>query len=88
MDIVSPLPTDVAQKKLFLMATDYFNKWMKAEAYASIKDKDLTKFVWKNIVCRFKIPHAIVMDNELQLDSSVFQTFYSKLNIKKPLFDA
>ena len=83
MDIVSPLPTNVAQKKLLLVATDYFNKWMEAEAYASIKDKDLTKFVWKNIVCRFEIPHAIVMDNELQLDSSVFWTFYSKLNIKK-----
>lgn len=70
------------------MATDYFNKWMEDEAYASIKEKDLTKFVWKNIVCQFEISHAIVMDNELQLDSSVLQTFYLKLNIKKPLFDA
>lgn len=72
MDIVNPLPTNAAQKKLILMAIDYFNKSVKFEAYANIKDKDLTKFVWNNIVCRFGIPHAVVMDNELQFDNSVF----------------
>ena len=46
MDIVGPLPAAAAQKKFLLVATDYFSKWMKAEAYASIKDKDVTKFVW------------------------------------------
>ena len=45
MDIVGPLPAAAAQKKFILVATDYFSKWVEAEAYASIKDKDLTKFV-------------------------------------------
>ena len=35
----------VAQKKFLFVATDYFNKWVETEAYASIKDKDLNKFV-------------------------------------------
>ncbi|KAL6319897.1 hypothetical protein AAG906_036969 [Vitis piasezkii] len=52
MDIVGPLPAAPAQKKFLLVATDYFSKWVEAEAYASIKDKDVTKFVWKNIICR------------------------------------
>ncbi|RVW85476.1 hypothetical protein CK203_044077 [Vitis vinifera] len=64
MDIVGPLPTVAAQKKFLLVATDYFSKWVEAEAYASIKDKDVTKFVWKNIICRFGIPQAIIADNE------------------------
>lgn len=64
MDIVGPLPTAVAQKKSLLIATDYFNKWVEVEAYASIKNKDVKKFVWKNIVCRFGIPQAIVVDND------------------------
>ncbi|RVX12436.1 hypothetical protein CK203_011820 [Vitis vinifera] len=37
-------PTAPAQKKFLLVATDYFSKWVEAEAYASIKDKDVTKF--------------------------------------------
>ena len=63
MDIVGPLPTDVAQKKLLLVATDYFSKWVEVVAYANIKDKDMTKFIWENIVCRFRIPHAIITNN-------------------------
>ncbi|RVX14039.1 hypothetical protein CK203_011439 [Vitis vinifera] len=43
MDIVGPLPAAPAQKKFLLVATDYFSKWVEAEAYASIKDKDVTK---------------------------------------------
>ena len=42
IDIVLPLPTALAQKKLLLVATDYFSKWVKAEAFSSIKDKDVT----------------------------------------------
>ena len=45
MDIVGPIPSVPAQKKFLLVATDYFSKWVEAEAYASIKDKDVTKFV-------------------------------------------
>ena len=56
MDIVGPLPAAPAQKKFLLIATDYFSKWVEAEAYASIQDKDVTKFVWKNIVCRLEFP--------------------------------
>ncbi|RVW20496.1 hypothetical protein CK203_115052 [Vitis vinifera] len=47
MDIVGPLQVAAAQKKFLLVATDYFSKWVEAEAYANIKDKDVTKFVWK-----------------------------------------
>lgn len=63
MDLVGPLLIDITQKKLLLVAIDYFSKWVEAEAYANIKDKYVTKFVWKNIVCRFEVPHAIVINN-------------------------
>ena len=82
MDVVGPLPTAAAQKKFLLVATDYFSKWVEAEAYASIKDKDVTRFVWKNIVCQFRIPQAIIADNDPQFDSSVFKDFCVELHIK------
>ncbi|RVW99179.1 hypothetical protein CK203_018872 [Vitis vinifera] len=79
MDIVGPLPAAPAQKKFLLVATDYFSKWVEAEAYASIKDKDVTKFVWKNIVCRYGIPQIIIADNGPQFDSIAFRNFCSEL---------
>ena len=69
IDIVGPLPTSPAQKKLLLVATDYFSKWIEAEAFSLIKDKDVTQFIWKNIVCRFGIPKSIVSKNGPQFDS-------------------
>ena len=82
MDIVGPLPIAAAQKKFLLVATDYFSKWVEVEAYVSIKDKDVTKFVWKNIICRFGIPQAIIADNGPQFDSITFRNFCSKLKIQ------
>ena len=63
IDIIGPLPTAPTQKKLLLVATDYFNKWVEAEAFVSIKDKDVVQFVWKNIIGRFGIPQSIVTEN-------------------------
>ena len=45
IDIVGPLPTAPAQRKLLLVATDYFIKWIEADTFASIKDKDVTQFI-------------------------------------------
>ena len=64
------------------MAIDCFSKWVEAKAYTNIKDKDVTKFVWKNIIYRFGIPQAIIVDNGPQFDSVAFKTFCSQLKIK------
>ncbi|RVW40692.1 hypothetical protein CK203_101634 [Vitis vinifera] len=67
-------------------ATTYVKKcdkcqsnWVEVEVYASIKDKDVTKFIWKNIICRFGIPQAIIADNGPQFDSIAFRNFCSEL---------
>ena len=82
MNIVGPLLVTTTQKKFLLVATNYFSKWVEAEAYANIKDKDVSKFVWKNIICWFRIPQAIVADNGPQFDNIAFKTFCLELKIK------
>ncbi|KAL6339389.1 hypothetical protein AAG906_032918 [Vitis piasezkii] len=69
--------------KFMLIVTDYVSKWVEAEAYVSIKDKDVSKFVWKNIASRFGIPQSIVADNGLQFDSIAFKTFCSKKRLEE-----
>ena len=75
-------PTAPAQKKQLLVAMDYFSKWIEAEAFASIKDRDVTRFIWKNIVCRFGILKSIVSDNGPQFDSRVYRDFFQELKIQ------
>ena len=82
MDIIGPLPTAPAQKKLLLVATDYFSKWIEADNFTSIKDKEVVHFVWKNIVYCFGIPQSITTDNGPQFDSQVYKNFCNELKIK------
>ena len=65
-----------------LVAVDYFTKWAEAKALANIRDMDVKKFVWKNIVTRFWVPDSLISDNGLQFDSKTFRTFCSDLGMK------
>ena len=60
----------------------YFTKWAKAEALANIRDVDIKKFVWRNIVTRFGVAKSLVSNIRLQFDSKAFQKFYFDLGIK------
>ena len=64
-----------------LVNTDYFTKWVEAEPLANIKNMDAKRFVWKNIVTRFGIPHTLVSDNELEFDSKAFRRYFCNLGI-------
>ena len=63
IDIVDPLPQGKGQVKFLLVAIDYFTKWVKAEALATITEVRIWSFVWKSIICRFGIPKTIISDN-------------------------
>ena len=47
------------------MAVDYFTKWVEVEALANIRDVDVKKFVWKNIITRFGMLDSLISDNGL-----------------------
>ena len=64
------------------MAVDYFTKWAEVKALANIRDVDVKKFMWKNIVTRFGVSDSLISDNGLQFDSRAFREFCSELDIK------
>lgn len=47
------------------MATDYFTKWVEVEPLVNIRDVDVKKFVWKNIVTWFGVPETLKSNNRL-----------------------
>ena len=65
---------------------DYFTKWAEAKALANIRDVDVKKFVWRNIVTRFEVSESLVSNNGSQFDSKAFRKFYSNLGIKNRYF--
>ena len=69
-------------QRFVLVAMNYFTKRAVDEALANIQDVDVKKFLWRNIVTRFRVPESLVSNNGLQFDSKTFQKFCSNLNIK------
>ena len=55
---------------------------MEAEALATITEKNIRSFVWRNIICRYGIPRVLVSDNGKKFDNNAFRDFWSELGIK------
>ncbi|KAL0438611.1 UNVERIFIED_CONTAM: hypothetical protein Slati_2344100 [Sesamum latifolium] len=83
IDIVSPFPLAVGQRKFLLVAVDYFIKWVKAEPLARITEREVMKFIWKNIICHFGIPREIISDNNRQFQGRKIQEWCQGLRIKQ-----
>ena len=64
-----------------MIDTNYFTKWVEAEPLANIRDMDAKKFIWKNIVTRFKVPYTLISNNGLQFDSKAFRRYCCDLGI-------
>ncbi|KAK9050558.1 hypothetical protein SSX86_029875 [Deinandra increscens subsp. villosa] len=66
MDIVGKLPKAPGGKVFMLAMTDYFSKWIEAEAYVQVREKEVISFIKRNILTRFGVPSEIVCDNGSQ----------------------
>ncbi|KAM2850578.1 hypothetical protein PS2_026816 [Malus domestica] len=63
LDLIGPMPAGKGKVRYAIVAVDYFTKWAEVEPLATITEGKIEDFVWKNILCRFGIPNAIVTDN-------------------------
>ena len=79
---MGPFPTALRQLKFLVNGIDYVTKWVEAKLLATITEKSIRTFVWRNIICRYGIPMVLISDNGKQFDNSAFRDFYSKLGIK------
>jgi len=68
--------------KFFIVSIDYFTKWIKAKPLATITTQQVQQFVWKDIICRYGIPHTIITDNGRIFIDKELTRFYTDLGIK------
>ncbi|XP_055960363.1 uncharacterized protein LOC126668480 [Mercurialis annua] len=68
-------------KKFLIVAVDHFTKWLEVEAVSTITEARIRDFFWRQIVCRFGIPRALVTDNGKQFNCRAFKEFCNDLHI-------
>lgn len=73
--MIGPLPTAPGGCKYVVVAVNYFTKWAEAEPLNKIDRRQIIKNIWKNIICRFGLPHAIVSDNGKKFDELEIMEF-------------
>jgi len=64
IDILGPFPQAIRQLKYLIVAIEYFTKWIEVEPVAVITVHKVQTFLWKNVVCRFRIPRKLISYNE------------------------
>ena len=60
---MGPFPTAIRQLKFLVVGINYFTKWVEAKALATITEKNVQSFVWRNIICKYGITRVLVSDN-------------------------
>ena len=83
VDLIGPLPQGKYKMKFAIVAIDYYTKWVEAEPLQEITEARTTGFIWRNIICRFGIPHSLVSDNGTQFDSAGLKKLCLDLGIRK-----
>nr|KYP31646.1 Retrovirus-related Pol polyprotein from transposon 17.6 [Cajanus cajan] len=81
-DILGPFPVAKGQCKFLIVVVDLFIKWIEAEPLACISAHRVQKFLWRNIITRFGIPHSLVTDNGLQFTDRKLNEFLTGLGIQ------
>jgi transposase InsO family protein len=82
LDQVGPLPRSSPGGHTYLLvAVDKFTKWIEAVPVRNQKAKTAVQF-FKEITCRFGVPHSIVTDNGTNFDSKEFREFCDDRGIK------
>jgi hypothetical protein len=82
MDLVGPLPPSQGGNKFTVVAIEYFIRWIEAKPLATITSETMKKFFWQNIVYRFGVPRALMVENGKQFDSDNFKEFCRSIGTK------
>lgn len=64
-----------------VVAVDYFTKWVEVESLSRITEKKTTDFICRNLVCRYGIPYALIIDNYRKFNNHNFREFCQNLRI-------
>ena len=85
LDIMGPFPTAIRQLKFLVVDIDYLTKWVEVKALATITEKNVRSFIWRNIIYRYEIPRVLVSDNGKQFNNEPFKDFFLTIGDQESL---
>ncbi|MCO5607526.1 hypothetical protein L7F22_061723 [Adiantum nelumboides] len=82
LDAIGPLPMAGKRNAYVLIAVDYLSRWAEAKAIKIITSKEMGKFVYEHICCKFGVPLELLFDRGPGFRGELFDFLCSKLNIQ------
>ena len=62
IDVVGPLPETTNGNKYIVVAMDYFTKWPEARALKEANAREISRFIYEDIICRHGCSQKILTD--------------------------
>ena len=82
IDIIGKITPKASNGHEFIMiAIDYFTKRVEATSFSVLKAKHVARFIESNIICRYGVPHEIILDNDMHFEDKV-QRILQKYGVK------
>lgn len=83
MDVIGPISPKASNRHRFIFVViDYFTKWVEAASYANVTKSSVSKFLKREIICRYEMPERIISDNALNLNNSSIAEVCSQFKIR------
>lgn len=76
--LASFLIAKTRQYQFLVVAVNNFTKQVKTKQLACVKAYNIERFVWKSIICRFRMQRIIIASNRPQFKYKSFKTFLEK----------
>jgi hypothetical protein len=70
------------EKHYLIVVRDDFLKWTKTRALFEAKAWQMTKFFWKNVICKHDCFEKLIVNNELE-NKKILDEFVQRYRIKK-----
>ena len=67
--------------EFILVAIDYFTKWVEAASYKVLNSKKVAHFIQTNIICKYRVPHDIILDNGMHFKGEI-EKLHRQFNIQ------
>ncbi|MCO5600553.1 hypothetical protein L7F22_054667 [Adiantum nelumboides] len=83
IDAIGPLPRSNLGKLYIIMGVDYMIRWAEATTSARITEKEVAKFVYESICCKFGVPLEILSDRGPSFRGDLVGELMKKLGIER-----